>query len=375
MNTSSRSKKAQLIPLVSKSNLSQTKDIMKDSTDEDLEIQGKKRRILVLGAPGVGKSAVILRFKDDVFRNEYLPTIQEVYRKDFKFNNERVELEIIDLDGQNEYTIMNSKKHAIGVNAFILVYSVENQYSFSLISSLNSRLSSLVGDNFPKILIGNKSDLNIKRVISTEQGKELAQEINAHFVECSARSGSNIQSVFHSALIEINKFESNIDIKAFTCSSFIRLVIRYQSLFTILTYTLLGLQILASFLILSTGVIITIEYEDKFKQIILGVVFVTSLWSLIFSILGAYAMKTKKKESLNYFFLGTFFSLLLIAIYSVFIYIFFAVVIDIPHNSLVLLNFVIAPILFVMNLAFILLSFAFQKIFDLDLINYYTESE
>lgn len=209
----------------------------------------KKRKVILLGCPGVGKSAVILRFRDDVFRNDYIPTIQEIYKKEFKFNNENVELEILDLDGQNEYTLFSGNKFALGVHGYILCYSVENQYSFNLIKNINLKLSALVGEHVPKLLIGNKLDLNNKKIISTEKGKELAKEINATFIECSARTGHNIQLIFHSMLVEINKFESNIDLGTYTCSWLIRFVMRNIDNLAITTYILLILQIVSENLI------------------------------------------------------------------------------------------------------------------------------
>ncbi len=198
----------------------------------------KKRKILVLGAPGVGKSAIILRFKDDIFKNEYMPTIQETYKKEFKFNNEKVELEIIDLDGQNEFSLFSSNKFSLGINGFIFCYSVENQYSFNLIKIINAKLRSLVGDHVPKILIANKSDLSHKRLISSEQGKELARDLNATFLECSAKNGQNIQLVFQSILIEINKFETDVDLKTYTCARLLRFVLRHINRIIVLNYIL-----------------------------------------------------------------------------------------------------------------------------------------
>lgn len=250
MNTNSKRNKTNSYSTFKNSggNFNNSKDLLRDGTDVDdfeAQVQTKKRKILFLGAPGVGKSAVILRFKDDVFRNDYFPTIQETYRKEFKFNNEKIELEITDMDGQNEYTIINGKNFTSGIHAFVLVYSVENEYSFKLIKSINSRLTSLVGDQFPKLLIANKSDLNEKRIISLEQGKDLAREINGSFLECSARSGSNIQLLFNTALVEINKFESNIDLATLACSSFIRFVMRNQQRMNIFTYFLLAIQLVS----------------------------------------------------------------------------------------------------------------------------------
>ena len=42
------------------------------------------------------------------------------------------------------------------------------------------------------ILLGNKSDLNTKRVISKEEGIKLAEKLNCDFFEVSALSNENI---------------------------------------------------------------------------------------------------------------------------------------------------------------------------------------
>lgn len=202
----------------------------------------KKRRILVLGAPGVGKSAVIVRFKDDIFRTEYLPTIQQTYKKELRFNNEKVEMEINDLDGQNEFTLFSFSKFAFGVHGYILCYSIENQHSFNMVRVIQSKLATLVGADTPKVLIANKTDLNMRRAISVEQGRELAKSMNCPYLECSARSGVNIPLVFHSMLVEINKYESHIDFNRLSCIGLIHCFIRNERLLVLVFYILVVLQ-------------------------------------------------------------------------------------------------------------------------------------
>lgn len=203
----------------------------------------KRKKVLMLGAPGVGKSAVVLRFKDDIFRSDYIPTLQESCKKEFMFNNERIELEIFDLEGQNEFTLFTMNKFAHNINGYILSYSVENMYSFKMIETINFKLNALVGDHVPKVLVANKSDLENKRIISIEQGKALAKEINATFIECSARSGDNIHNLFYTILVEINKSESNIDLKNFRCNCLIKHVLKNFVLHCIINYLLLFIQI------------------------------------------------------------------------------------------------------------------------------------
>lgn len=202
-----------------------------------------RKKILFLGAPGVGKSAVILRFKDDVFNPDYIPTLQETYKKQFTFNNERIELEINDIDGINEFTLFSGNKFSYGINGYILCYSVENRYSFNIIESINAKLTNLMGPHVPKVLIGNKCDLLRNRDISVEEGKNLAKKINASFLECSARTGANIQQVFCSILVEINKMDTNIDLKNFSCFCLIKHVLRNIPRNNLVNYILLVIQI------------------------------------------------------------------------------------------------------------------------------------
>jgi Ras-related protein Rab-8A len=47
-----------------------------------------------------------------------------------------------------------------------------------------------------KILVGNKSDAEEKRVISTEQGLALAEEFGIPFFETSAKANTNVEDAF-----------------------------------------------------------------------------------------------------------------------------------------------------------------------------------
>jgi len=45
-------------------------------------------------------------------------------------------------------------------------------------------------------LIGNKSDWNDKRVITEQQGRELAQELGIQFMETSAKVNEGVEEAF-----------------------------------------------------------------------------------------------------------------------------------------------------------------------------------
>ena len=197
----------------------------------------KKRKILVLGAPGVGKSAIISRFMDDVFYDYYNPSLQASYKKIINFNNQTIELEIVDLEGQNEQTIISYYRFSYGISGYILSYSIENRQSFELVKIINNKLNCNFGrQDIPKLLIANKSDLVNKREISVEVGKFMAKELNCPFLECSARSNDNINRVFHTMLVEIDKFENDFDPRKISCRKMYEYFARRESTMLLLLF-------------------------------------------------------------------------------------------------------------------------------------------
>lgn len=63
------------------------------------------------------------------------------------------------------------------------------------------------------ILVGNKSDMSDRRVISTEQGQQLAQELGIPFIEASAKNNDNVEESFFSLArrVKENMYNSNGD--------------------------------------------------------------------------------------------------------------------------------------------------------------------
>lgn len=47
-----------------------------------------------------------------------------------------------------------------------------------------------------KLLVGNKSDLASKKVVSTEEAQEFADELGLEFLETSAKNAMNVEKAF-----------------------------------------------------------------------------------------------------------------------------------------------------------------------------------
>ena len=58
----------------------------------------------------------------------------------------------------------------------------------------------------PMVLVGNKCDLQDQRVISTDQGQQLAAKFgNCSFLESSAKTKTNVSEIFYDLIRQINR--------------------------------------------------------------------------------------------------------------------------------------------------------------------------
>ena len=78
----------------------------------------------------------------------------------------------------------------------LLVYDVTDEKSFNNIRPWYSAVQQHASDNVVLILVGNKSDMVDKRVVSTEQGQALANELGIPFIESSAKTKDNVDKTF-----------------------------------------------------------------------------------------------------------------------------------------------------------------------------------
>jgi len=162
---------------------------------------------MCLGNAGVGKSAVTVQFVSGIFIEVYDPTIEDSYRKYVEVDGGMEMLEILDTAAYDEMFTTVRELQIKNNNAFVFVYSIVDQASFvsikAMIDHVKSTKAAEDGGNkkVPMIIIGNKIDLDSDdcgnpRVVSTEDGRKLAESVDAGFFETSAKTKLNIENLF-----------------------------------------------------------------------------------------------------------------------------------------------------------------------------------
>ena len=167
--------------------------------------------ILLLGDTCVGKTCLISRYANGVFKEEYISTVGVDYvSKQEIINDQNINVKLWDTAGQERFKAL-TPSYLRGAEGIVLVYDVTNAETFeSLKFWIDSLKSSLGEDSLPTIIDGNKVDLD-DRDISKEDAKKFAQEHNYKYFETSAKSGVGVDELFREIVNQILEKKDKTD--------------------------------------------------------------------------------------------------------------------------------------------------------------------
>jgi len=156
-------------------------------------------KIIVVGDPNVGKTSLILRYTNNAFRRNYVPTLGVmVSDKIFKIDGNIIQLTLWDIGGQQKFQTMRQQFYR-GSDAVFLVFDLTRVVTFNNIpkwysdvkEQLLKRSEELIG-----FIIGNKYDLKDDRTVTTEMISDLSSRLDLGFIETSALLGENVDFAF-----------------------------------------------------------------------------------------------------------------------------------------------------------------------------------
>ena len=176
--------------------------------DEPIEL-----KIITLGNSEVGKTSIINRFTSNYFDKDLINTIGiDSKTHQMKIGEKTINLKIWDSAGQERFRSIQ-KHYYNQVDGILFVYDITKEDSFKIIESWFDEVKTKAINTLCGVLIGNKSDLENEREVSTEDGEKLADQLELKFIECSAFTGDNVEQAFIDLVESIleKKKKENID--------------------------------------------------------------------------------------------------------------------------------------------------------------------
>ena len=169
-------------------------------------------KVVLLGESGVGKTSILTKFVTGIFPKLVMVSTTSSYvSKNIKVDeNYIVKLKLWDTAGQERYRSL-AKIFYQNAAAAILVYDIRSLHSFN---EIKNYWANEIKSNSPKDIIiaicANKSDDYLEQEVPTQEGKNLAKELNAIFMCTSAKEGTGIEDLFN--LIATKFIEPSKDI-------------------------------------------------------------------------------------------------------------------------------------------------------------------
>lgn len=153
-------------------------------------------KVVVVGASGVGKTAIVQRLVDQTFLEEGQPTIGvELKCFQTKCGDDAIKLNIWDTAGQEKFRAVSKAYFRNAVGA-VLVFALNDRQSFDDIESWMNDVHTLCATNAMVLVVGNKADLKQERCVSESDAAAFAERHSIDYLETSALDGANIEETF-----------------------------------------------------------------------------------------------------------------------------------------------------------------------------------
>ena len=170
-------------------------------------------KAVVVGDGAVGKTCMLMSFSQDIFPEEYLPTVFDNYSKNTIVDGNLINLGLWDTAGQEDYDRIRPLSYP-QTDVFIICFAITSPASFENVKAKwYPEIAHHSGLRKPIVLCGTKLDLRedaavIRKLgeknlcpVTYPQGLKLCKELKiTEYVECSALNQKGLKTVFDAAV-------------------------------------------------------------------------------------------------------------------------------------------------------------------------------
>ncbi|XP_027029037.2 EF-hand calcium-binding domain-containing protein 4A [Tachysurus fulvidraco] len=168
-----------------------------DTYKKMTSLSGPQRvfKVVFLGSSGVGKSSFIHHYCRGHFPNKMSTTVGMDFQvRSLVLDCTQIALQLWDTAGQERFHSITTQYYR-KADGILVMYDVTQSTSLVAVRDWLDQVQKHKADGACVILLGNKVDMEDGggRQVTSMQGQKLAEEYQADFFECSAKSGHNIE--------------------------------------------------------------------------------------------------------------------------------------------------------------------------------------
>ncbi|KAK2866861.1 hypothetical protein Q8A67_024978 [Cirrhinus molitorella] len=152
-------------------------------------------KVVFLGNSAVGKSSFIHHYCSGHFPNALASTVGMDFQvRSATVDSTPVALQLWDTAGQERFHSV-TQQYFRRADGIIAMYDVTHEASFTSIRHWLDQAQEKMAEGACLMLLGNKTDLATadRREVTRAQGRRLAEQYQAEFYECSAKSGHQVE--------------------------------------------------------------------------------------------------------------------------------------------------------------------------------------
>lgn len=162
-------------------------------------------KVVLLGEGRVGKTSILIRYVEGTYQDQRPSTLSASFLEKrilldssssiTQKQKREVNLSIWDTAGQERFHSLGPIYYRDAQGA-VVVYDITDLNSFDRVKQWTKELRKMVGEDICLVVVGNKSDLEPKRIVSSEEVIEYCDSIGALHLNTSAKANLNIQQIF-----------------------------------------------------------------------------------------------------------------------------------------------------------------------------------
>ncbi|XP_004465039.1 GTPase ERas [Dasypus novemcinctus] len=161
-------------------------------------------KVAVVGASGVGKSALTIQLNHQCFVEDHDPTIQDSYWKEVALDSGSCVLNVLDTAGQANHGDLRDQCVAIS-DGVLGVFALDDPSSLTQLQQMWAAWGP--SHTQPLVLVGNKCDLVTAAGDDHDAAAAFAQSWGTPFVEASAKTRQGVEEAFSLLIQEIQRVQ------------------------------------------------------------------------------------------------------------------------------------------------------------------------